>query len=69
VVSCGDEDKKFSAIKRYGDKASFSRTFINTYLKVDGTPFTSTPAWETMLFKDEVKNRDLRLAQTIRAGD
>lgn len=53
----------------YGDKASFTRTFINTYLNLDGTPFTSTPGYETMLFKDEVKNRDLRLAQTIRSGD
>ena len=53
----------------YGDKASFTRTFINTYLNIDGTPFTSTAGYETMLFKDEVKNRDLRLAQTIRVGD
>jgi starch-binding outer membrane protein, SusD/RagB family len=53
----------------YGDKANFNRTFINTYLKLDGTPFTSTPGYQTMLFKDEVKNRDLRLKQTIRLGD
>jgi hypothetical protein len=53
----------------YGDKASFTRTFINTYLKTDGTPFTNTPGYQTMLFKDEVKNRDLRLKQTIRLGD
>ena len=53
----------------YGDKASFTRTFINTYLNIDGTPFTSTPGYETMLFKDEVKDRDLRLKQTIRSGD
>jgi starch-binding outer membrane protein, SusD/RagB family len=53
----------------YGDKASFTRTFINTYLKLDGTPFTNTPSYQTMLFKDEVKNRDLRLKQTIRLGD
>lgn len=53
----------------FGDKASFTRTFINTYLTIDGTPFTSTPGYETMLFKDEVKNRDLRLAQTIRMGE
>ena len=53
----------------YGDKASFIRTFINTYLKVDGTPFTNDPAYKTMLFKDEVKNRDKRLQQTIRTGD
>jgi hypothetical protein len=53
----------------YGDKASFSRTFINTYLNTDGTPFTSKAGWQTMLFKDEVKSRDLRLKQTIRLGD
>lgn len=53
----------------YGAKASFTRTFINTYLKLDGTPFTGDPGYQTMLFKDEVKNRDLRLKQTIRSGD
>jgi hypothetical protein len=53
----------------YGDKASFTRTFINTFLNLDGTPFTDTPGYETMLFKDEVKGRDLRLAQSIRSGD
>jgi len=53
----------------YGAKASFTRTFINTYLKIDGTPFTNDPAYKTILFKDEVKNRDLRLKQTIRSGD
>jgi len=53
----------------YGAKASFTRTFINTYLNIDGTPFTSNPNYPTMLFKDEVKNRDLRLKQTIRLGD
>ena len=53
----------------YGDKASFIRTFINTYLKIDGTPYTNDPAYKTMLFKDEVKGRDKRLQQTIRTGD
>ncbi len=49
-----------------GVRLSFIRTFINTYLKIDGTPFTNTAGYETMLFKDEVKNRDKRLEQTIR---
>ncbi|RZK81983.1 MAG: RagB/SusD family nutrient uptake outer membrane protein [Pedobacter sp.] len=53
----------------YGAKASFTRTFVNTYLKLDGTPFTNDPGYTTMLFKDEVKDRDLRLKQTIRLGD
>jgi hypothetical protein len=51
-----------------GIRFSFIRTFINTYLKTDGTPFTDAPGYETMLFKDEVKNRDKRLEQTIRMG-
>lgn len=51
-----------------GIRFNFIRTFINTYLKIDGTPFTETPGYETMLFKDEVKNRDKRLEQTIRMG-
>ena len=53
----------------YWVKGSFIRSFINTYLMNDGTPYTNTPGWETMLFKDEVKNRDTRLQQTIRMGD
>jgi len=53
----------------YGAKASFTRTFINTFLNLDGTPFTNNPTYTTMLFKDEVKNRDLRLKQTIRSQD
>jgi len=53
----------------YGAKASFTRTFINTYLNIDGTPYTDNPNYVNMLFKDEVKNRDLRLKQTIRSGD
>jgi len=53
----------------YWVKGSFIRSFVNTYLKDDGTFFTDTPGWETMLFKDEVKGRDKRLQQTIRMGD
>ena len=53
----------------YGSKASFTRDFINTFLNIDGTPYTNNPAYTTMLFKDEVKNRDLRLKQSIRCLD
>lgn len=50
----------------YGARASFTRSFINTYLNIDGTPFTSNPDYATTPFNQEVKNRDLRLSQTIR---
>jgi hypothetical protein len=52
-----------------GVRFNFIRTFINTYLNIDGTPFTNTPNYETMQFQDEVKGRDKRLQQTIRMGD
>lgn len=51
----------------YGSRLSFTRTFVNTYLNIDGTPFT-TPGYETKTFAEEVKNRDKRLQQTIRMG-
>lgn len=53
----------------YGVKSSLTRTFVNTYLNIDGSPFTSTPGYQTMIFPEEVKNRDKRLQQTIRMGD
>ncbi|MBT1688803.1 RagB/SusD family nutrient uptake outer membrane protein [Dawidia soli] len=53
----------------YGSRVSFTRTFINTYLMEDGTPFTDRPDHETMVFADEVKGRDKRLQQTIRMGN
>ena len=53
----------------YGSRFSFTRTFINTYLMQDGTPFTDVPGHATMVFADEVKGRDQRLRQTIRMGD
>ena len=53
----------------YGARVSLIRTFIHTYLNIDGTPFTSRPGYETMLFSEEVEGRDKRLEQTIRTGD
>jgi starch-binding outer membrane protein, SusD/RagB family len=50
----------------YGDRFSFTRRFINTYLNADGTPFTSVPGYDTMSFMHEMQNRDARLYQTIR---
>lgn len=53
----------------YANRPAFTRHFINTFLKLDGTPFTNDPNYKTMLFVDEVKDRDLRLKQSIRVGD
>ncbi|NBA84631.1 RagB/SusD family nutrient uptake outer membrane protein [Emticicia sp. CRIBPO] len=53
----------------YGARISFNRTFINTYLNIDGTPFTGKAGYKTMTFAEEVKGRDKRLQQTIRMGN
>lgn len=53
----------------YGARVSLIRTFVNTYLNIDGTPFTDKPGYDTMMFSSEVKGRDMRLQQTIRMGD
>ena len=53
----------------YGARVSLIRTFVNTYLNLDGSPFTDKPGHETMTFAQEVKGRDMRLQQTIRMGD
>ncbi|WP_343670345.1 RagB/SusD family nutrient uptake outer membrane protein [Chitinophaga sp.] len=53
----------------YGVRLSLTRKFINTYLNIDGTPFTSVSGYETKPFVEETKNRDLRLSQTIRMGN
>ena len=50
----------------YGNRFSMTRPFINTYLQLDGTPYTSKSGWETEDFYAECQNRDNRLAQTIR---
>lgn len=50
----------------YGNRFSLTRTFINTFLQTDGTPYTTRTGWQTEEFFDECKNRDARLAQTIR---
>lgn len=42
------------------------KKFINSYLMKDGSRFTDKSGYETMLFKDETKDRDLRMSQTIR---
>jgi hypothetical protein len=49
-----------------GVRFSFIRQFINTYLNIDGTPFTSLPGYQTKTFQEETKGRDARLSQTIR---
>lgn len=53
----------------YGACLNLTKTFVNTYLNIDGTRFTDNANYNSLPFQQEVKNRDLRLQQTIRMGD
>jgi hypothetical protein len=53
----------------YGSRPALTRQFVNMYLNIDGTSFTNNPDYKTTPFAEEVKNRDLRLSQTIRTGN
>ncbi len=53
----------------YGARPCLTKDFVNTYLTLDGTPFTEITGFDTISFANEVKNRDMRLSQTIRLGD
>lgn len=39
---------------------------VNMYLMKDGSRFTDQPGWQEMSFLEETKDRDPRLAQSIR---
>lgn len=47
-------------------RPGLARKMVNTYLKKDGTAFTNQIGWQEMPFIEEVKDRDSRLAQSIR---
>ncbi|MCW3467590.1 RagB/SusD family nutrient uptake outer membrane protein [Chitinophaga nivalis] len=52
----------------YGNRLSLVKTFTDTYLNRDGSRFTDKADFDKIPFQEEVKNRDLRLQQTIRMG-
>lgn len=47
-------------------RPGYTRKFVCTYLMKDGSRFTDKPGWQTMLFAEEMKDRDPRLGQSIR---
>ena len=51
--------------KTYG-RPGVTKKIINSYLMKDGTRFTDKPGYDKMSFMEECKNRDPRLAQSIR---
>lgn len=57
---------QFYITARTQGKPGLEKRLVNSYLMIDGTPFTSKPGYDTLQFFEEVQNRDPRLAQTIR---
>lgn len=51
----------------YGARWGLNKQFINTYLMKDGSRFTDAEGYDTVQFVREMKDRDPRLAQTIRS--
>ena len=51
-----------------GNRSSLNKQFVDTYLNADGSRFTDQPNFDAVFFVDEMKNRDLRLQQTIRCN-
>src|SRR5690554_6862764 len=47
-------------------RPGLTRKMVNSYLKIDGSAFTDVEGWQELSFIDEVKDRDPRLAQSIR---
>lgn len=60
-----DATLQFNATGNQSNRISPTKEFVNTYLNLDGTPFTSTPGYSTMDFQSEFNKRDYRLSQTI----
>ncbi len=48
-------------------RRGIAKDVVNMYLMQDGSRFTDKDGYETMQFAQEMKNRDPRLAQTVRA--
>lgn len=53
----------FNAIQLAGQ--TISRKAVNMYLMKDGSRYTEQSGWQSKEFKDQIANRDPRLAQTI----
>lgn len=57
----------YYTLGNYGNP-SMTRKMACTYLMADGTRFTDVEGWQTMQLKDEIKGRDPRMSQSIRAA-
>ena len=62
-----DANQYFTSLT-LGNRSSPVKTFMDTYLNLDGTRFTDLPSYDTIIFFNETKNRDYRMQQTVRCN-
>ena len=61
-------DSNYSTMSASYGRPGLTRKIVASYLMKDGTRFTDKAGWEEMEFAEETRNRDPRLAQTIRTS-
>ena len=74
VILARDYNKAYGAIHSSGNTMTvgsmgcpaMTRKLVASYLMKDGSRFTDKAGWETMTFQEETRDRDPRLAQSIR---
>lgn len=59
-------NSNYFSIGQTNGQPGMTRKLVASYLMKDGSRFTDREGWETMQFAEECKNRDPRLAQSIR---
>lgn len=59
-------NSNYFSIGQTNGQPGMTRKLVASYLMRDGSRFTDIPGWETMQFAQECKDRDPRLAQSIR---
>lgn len=59
-------NSNYFSIGQTNGQPGMTRKLVASYLMKDGSRFTDKEGWETMQFAEECKNRDPRLAQSIR---
>ncbi|OJW00474.1 MAG: RagB/SusD family nutrient uptake outer membrane protein [Sphingobacteriales bacterium 44-61] len=59
-------DVNFHTLSASYGRPGMTKSLVNSYLMSDGTRFTDISRYDTLQFYEETRNRDPRLAQTIR---
>lgn len=59
-------NSNYFSIGQTNGRPGMTRKLVASYLMKDGSRFTDKEGWETMQFAEECKDRDPRLAQSIR---